>query len=98
LVQDIYLRELRAYKVPPPPKDAHVGVVKSFNAPAPPKPPSSPADFAAELASYDAAEPGGGPAPSPQAGSQQPIGEQAGGAREFLQFLEADFPKEEAHH
>jgi F-type H+-transporting ATPase subunit h len=79
-------------------KDAHVGVVKTFAAPSVPKPPPSPTDLAAELASYDAAEPGGGASPSPNAGSQQSAGEDVGNAREFLQFLEADIPKQEAHH
>jgi F-type H+-transporting ATPase subunit h len=79
----------------PKAKDAHGGVVKTFTSPSAPKPPPSPTDLATELASYDAAEPGGGASPSPKAGS---LGEQVGDAREFLQFLEADLPREEAHH
>lgn len=114
LVQDIYLREIRAYKPPPvvrrfrlsiphrpnscksclQAKDAHVGVVKSFSSPSPPQAPSLPSDLASELANYDAAEPGAPAAPPPAPGA----GESAGGAREYLAFLEQDLPKEAAHH
>ncbi|KAF8491955.1 ATP synthase complex subunit H-domain-containing protein [Gautieria morchelliformis] len=95
LVQDLYLREIKAYKPPPAAKDAHVGAVKTFSIPALPQPPSLPSDFASELASYDAAEPGAPPASASLAST---TGEPAGGAREFLAFLEQDYPKEEAHH
>lgn len=76
-------------------KDAHVGAVKNFSNPTPPQPPSLPSDFASELASYDAAEPG---APSTPAAQGSTTGEATGGAREFLAFLEQDHPKADAHH
>lgn len=69
-------------------------MVKTFSSPASPQPPSLPRDLASELASYDAAEPGAAAAPA----AQSTTGEPAGGAREFLAFLEQDYPKEEAHH
>ncbi|KIJ34911.1 hypothetical protein M422DRAFT_782655 [Sphaerobolus stellatus SS14] len=98
LVQDLYLREVKAYRPPPTPKDAHVGIVKSFAAPSTPQAPSLPSDFAAELAKYDAAEPVT-PSTESQGATTSASGEVSGGAKEFLEFLEADFPKEEeAHH
>jgi len=78
----------------PQAKDAHVGVVKPFNSPSPPQAPPLPSDFVSELANYDAAEPGA-PATPPTASE---AGESAGGAREYLAFLEQDLPKETAHH
>ncbi|CAE6499352.1 unnamed protein product [Rhizoctonia solani] len=98
LVQDLYLRELKAYKAPVKAKDAHVGVVKSYTAPSAPSPPSAPTDLASELSKYDAAEPTLADAPaattSPAAQAQGDVGS----ADAFLAFLEQDVPKAEAHH
>ncbi|KAH0579889.1 hypothetical protein J132_05744 [Termitomyces sp. J132] len=94
LVQDIYLREIKAYKPTPAAKDAHVGVVKSYSLPPTPKVPILPADLASELAKYDAAE----PTKAPVAQVESTSVEEASGADAYLAFLEADLPKAEAHH
>ncbi|KIJ61216.1 hypothetical protein HYDPIDRAFT_169803 [Hydnomerulius pinastri MD-312] len=97
LVQDLYVKELKAYKAPVTAKDAHVGSVKAFSAPAVPKPPVLPADLAAELAAYDAAEPT--KAEEEVVKSTGLSSEEAGrGADAFLTFLEADVKQAEAHH
>ncbi|KAH8115021.1 ATP synthase complex subunit H-domain-containing protein [Phellopilus nigrolimitatus] len=96
IVQDLYLSQLRTYKPPVQAKDAHVGVVKSFHAPAVPKVPSVPADLASALSEYDSAEPTPDAAPTPA--SSDLADDTGAGAKEFLAFLEADLPKHEAHH
>ncbi|KAI0632718.1 ATP synthase complex subunit H-domain-containing protein [Trametes polyzona] len=95
-VQDLYIKELKAYKPPAPAKDAHVGVVKSYQLPPAPQAPALPADLAAELSAYDAAEPTFAAASAKPADSEQSAGPT--GADAFLSFLEADEPKAEAHH
>ncbi|KZT05026.1 uncharacterized protein LAESUDRAFT_727279 [Laetiporus sulphureus 93-53] len=95
VVQDLYLKELRAYKTPPLPKDAHVGVVKAWSAPPVPQPPTLPVDLSAELSAYDAAEPVA--AGEVKVTVLEPE-ETVTGAETFLSFLEADEPKKEAHH
>ena len=77
-------------------KDAHVGLVKTFSAPISPQAPALPADLASELAAYDASEPTIADAPAVAASVVE--GETAGGAAAYLDFLEADLPKPEAHH
>jgi len=96
-VQDLYVKELKAYKAPPAPKDAHVGVVKIYTAPSPPKPPVLPSDLASELSAYDASEPAKAEVSKKTATTH---GEDIGtGADAYLEFLEQDPPKaEEAHH
>ncbi|KAG6829231.1 hypothetical protein H0H92_005233 [Tricholoma furcatifolium] len=94
LVQDIYLREIKAYKPAAVAKDAHVGVVKSYTLPPTPKAPVLPTDLASALAEYDATEPS--TAPVAQAETTSDNG--ASGAEAYLEFLEADLPKKEAHH
>ncbi|KAG6850393.1 hypothetical protein H0H93_013948 [Arthromyces matolae] len=94
LIQDIYLREIKAYKPAPVAKDAHVGAVKSYTMPPTPKAPVLPTDLAAELSAYDAAEPVKASVVATESSSE----EGANGADEFLAFLEADLPKQEAHH
>lgn len=74
-------------------KDAHIGAVKAFTAPALPSAPTLP-DLATELAAYDATEPTRAPASEVPAG----LGEPATGAEAYLAFLEADEVQEEAHH
>ncbi|KAK2465508.1 hypothetical protein APHAL10511_002400 [Amanita phalloides] len=94
IVQDLYLREIKSYKPAAVAKDAHVGVVKSYSLPPAPKPPVLPVDLASELAAYDASE----PSLAPRAAPQESVDEGAGGADEFLTFLEQDIPKPAAHH
>jgi len=80
-------------------KDAHVGVVKSYTAPASPQAPSLPSDLSAELSKFDAAEPA--LASAPAAATQDvsaDAGEGSAGAKEYLAFLEKDLPKADAHH
>ncbi|KAG8215203.1 ATP synthase complex subunit H-domain-containing protein [Butyriboletus roseoflavus] len=97
LVQDLYIRELKSYIPPVAAKDAHVGSVKVFTAPAAPKPPVLPADLAADLTAYDASEPAKAVAEAVKPTSLS--GEQVGdGAEAFLTFLEADAKPAEAHH
>jgi len=96
LVQDLYVKELKSYKAPPPAKDAHVGAVKQYTIPPAPKAPALPSDVAAELNAYDASEPSKDAAPKAAATTAT---ETAGeGAETFLAFLEKDEPKAEAHH
>jgi len=94
IIQDIYLREIKSYKPEPIAKDAHVGVVKSYSLPPTPKAPVLPVDLASELAAYDAVE----PTLAQTAATPESTEEGAGGAEEFLSFLEQDVPKPEAHH
>jgi len=94
LVQDLYLKEIKAYKAPPVAKDAHVGVVKSYSLPPAPKAPSIPSDIASELAAYDAAE----PASASETVVRSSTEETVSGADAYLSFLEQDLPKPEAHH
>jgi F-type H+-transporting ATPase subunit h len=75
------------------PKDAHLGAVKAFTAPALPSAPILP-DLPTEHAAYDATEPTRATAPDVPTG----LGEPASGAEAYLEFLEADEVKEEAHH
>ncbi|CAG7851156.1 SubName: Full=Related to CIPB-Lentinula edodes {ECO:0000313/EMBL:CCA75120.1} [Serendipita indica DSM 11827] len=125
LVQDMYLKELKAYKPAPKvhcsstflrrtkmlkhdllsnekAKDAHVGAVREFKAPAVPEAPSLPGDVAAELSAYDASEPtlapksGAPAATSTTEGHGKADGKLTGPA--LLKFLEQDLPKEEHHH
>ncbi|KAI9511235.1 ATP synthase complex subunit H-domain-containing protein [Russula earlei] len=93
LIQELYLKELKSYKAPPAAKDAHVGVVRAFSAPALPSAPTLP-DLATELAAYDATEPTRATTTDAIAGH----GEPAAGAEAYLAFLEADEAPEEAHH
>ncbi|KAG9013732.1 hypothetical protein FRB94_001294 [Tulasnella sp. JGI-2019a] len=94
-VQDLYINELKAYKPAPPAPDAHLAHVKTFAAPSAPKPPTSPSDLASELAAYDAQEPDIAQPTVAKSSVEDGVG---GGAAEFLSHLEADIPKEEAHH
>ncbi|KAG9026226.1 hypothetical protein FS837_004678 [Tulasnella sp. UAMH 9824] len=94
LVQDMYLRELKAYKPAPQAKDAHLAHVKAYKAPSSPTPPALPADLASELAAYDSQEPGTVPTATTSAETTTVTGD---AAAEFLAHLEADIPKE-VHH
>jgi len=76
-------------------KDAHAGVVKQFSLPPSPQIPNVTADLSMQLDAYDAAEPTSVPVSMSSATAQ----EDAGGADEFLTFLEADVPKpDHGHH
>ena len=75
-------------------KDAHVGVVKAYTLPPTPKAPVLP-DLAAELSAYDAQEPTKADAPKVSAAGAEHVGQ---GAEAFLETLEADLPKADAHH
>ncbi|TFK29096.1 hypothetical protein FA15DRAFT_583091 [Coprinopsis marcescibilis] len=97
LVQDIYLREIKAYKPAAVAKDAHVGVVKSFSLPPTPKAPVLPADLASELSAYETTEPTVAEVARVSESSSEDAAGQSG-ADGFLTFLEADVPKPQHHH
>ncbi|KAH9476823.1 ATP synthase subunit H, mitochondrial [Psilocybe cubensis] len=97
LVQDLYIREIKAYKPAPTAKDAHVGAVKKFTAPAAPVAPALPADLAAELNTYATTEPTLADATASTKASE-PTEASTGGADAFLAFLEEDLPKPVHHH
>ncbi|KAI6013133.1 hypothetical protein PISMIDRAFT_11111 [Pisolithus microcarpus 441] len=94
VVQEIYIKELKAYKPSPVAKDAHFGSVKPFSPIQPPKPPTLPVDLATELAAYDAAE----PTTTDESVATSSAGEFGQGAEAFLTFLEADVKPTEVHH
>lgn len=93
IVQQLYIKELKAYKPAVAAKDAHVGTVKTWSAPQKPSAPALPTDIAAELSAYDAAEPT--LASTPAAGEAPAA---SSSAEEFLEMLEADPVVEEHHH
>ncbi|EDR09442.1 uncharacterized protein LACBIDRAFT_234095, partial [Laccaria bicolor S238N-H82] len=95
LIQDLYVREIKAYKPAPIPKDAHVGVVKQYSLPPTPKAPAPPADLASELSAYDATEP---TVVVETKATESSEGAGEGGADAYLAFLERDLPKVEHHH
>ncbi|KAF8901073.1 ATP synthase complex subunit H-domain-containing protein [Gymnopilus junonius] len=94
IVQDLYLREIKAYKPAPVAKDSAAGSVKKFTPPPRPTPPALPSDLAAELSAYDAAEPTSSSVPAAQTSTTEGVN----GADAFLAFLEQDLPKPVAHH
>ncbi|TFK37585.1 ATP synthase complex subunit H-domain-containing protein [Crucibulum laeve] len=96
LVQDIYVREIKSYKPPVQAKDAHVGVVKQYSLPPSPKAPALPSDLASELSAYKSSEPSVAAQAKPTEAAAAEPG--AGGAEDFLNFLEQDIPKPEHHH
>jgi len=97
-VQELYLKEIKAYKAPPAAKDAHVGVVKSYSMPPVPKAPALPTDLASELSAYDSSEPvqatEKAAAAAPSASHHAEIAD--GGAEAFLEACEATIHEE--HH
>lgn len=97
LVKDFYLREIKSYKPAPLAKDAHVGAVKNFSTPSSPTPPTLPKDLVKEMEAYDKAEPGASDLAS-QTTPGQTGAPPSSSAKEFLDFLEADHPKADAHH
>ncbi|KIM29276.1 hypothetical protein M408DRAFT_328935 [Serendipita vermifera MAFF 305830] len=97
LVQDLYIRELKAYKPAPAAKDAHVGAVREFSQPKTPAPPSVPADLASELSAYDAAEPSLAPKSADSAAAPTSTEGKLGGPA-LLKFLQEDLPADDHHH
>ncbi|KAJ7630319.1 ATP synthase complex subunit H-domain-containing protein [Roridomyces roridus] len=95
-IQDLYLKEIKAYKAPPAAKDAHVGVVKAYTQPPVPKAPALPTDLASELSAYDASEPAAATVAKTTSGDHH-ADLADGGAEAFLELLEADLPHE-GHH
>lgn len=95
LVQEAYLRELKAYKAPPKDENAHKGQVREFSAPAAPSAPSVPSssEVSSELEAYAASEPDAAPvshAADEAATEQQDV-------NEYLKELQADLPAEPHH-
>jgi len=95
-VQELYLKELKAYKPSPAAKDAHAGQVKSYSTPTAPKPPSVPdADtLAKELEAYDNDNP---TVESPKEAAEVDSAEAVEGGDEYLKLVESDV-KSESHH
>lgn len=84
-VQDLYVKELKAYKIPPVKANDADGHVQKFNAPAPPKSPEE-ADIANELKSYETQ-------------TVDIEGQAEGGAAEVeVDWFEQEPEEEEAHH
>ena len=52
MIQDMYLKELKAYKVPTPKASDSEGHVQKFNAPSPPKSPEE-TNLASEMKEYE---------------------------------------------
>ena len=95
IVQETYLRELKAYKAPEKSPDAHKGHVREFSSPPSPQAPSMPSssEIASQLESFTSSEPDLAPKP---AASQEAVSEQQD-VNEYLRELQADI-KVEAHH
>ncbi|KAG7087700.1 hypothetical protein E1B28_013647 [Marasmius oreades] len=103
LVQDLYLKEIKAYKPAPVPQNAHVGLVKQYSPPPAPKAPTLPSDISVELSEYSSSEPAGIAPTTTSSASAHAFGgeDNAGnvsGADAYLGFLEQDLPKREEHH
>ncbi|KAK4046128.1 hypothetical protein OIV83_006324 [Microbotryomycetes sp. JL201] len=95
-VQELYLKELKAYK-PSTNAAAQAGAVKSYSTPSAPKAPEVPdsAALAKDLESYDAAAV---PVDAPKASSAAAgEGEEAGDADAYLELCEADVKVEAKH-
>ncbi|KAH7330112.1 putative ATP synthase subunit H, mitochondrial [Rhexocercosporidium sp. MPI-PUGE-AT-0058] len=85
LVQDLYIKELKAYKIPPVKANDSDGQVQKFKAPAPPQSPEE-ADIANELKSYETQ-------------TVDIEGQAEGGAVEQeVDWFEQEPEEEEAHH
>ncbi|CAO1634344.1 unnamed protein product [Sympodiomycopsis kandeliae] len=97
LVQEAYLRELKAYKAPPKAADAHKGAVREFHNPTAPKAPATPSSssLSSELDSYASSEPDVAEVAS-KATSEE-VSSSAGG-KAFLEEARRDYPKDDAHH
>ncbi|GAA6055240.1 hypothetical protein JCM3770_001501 [Rhodotorula araucariae] len=93
-VQELYLKELRAYK--PKPAASAQGATKSYSTPAAPKTPEVPdaAQLAKELEAYDASAP---VADSPAAAHEAVDDADAVGADEYLRLCEEPVTVEAKH-
>lgn len=88
LIQDLYLRELKAYK-PPPQKGPEEGAVAKFTPPAAPKSPEE-ADLASEMKAYEDQQ--------VEVEGQTAAGEtQSSPEEDYFEDLK-QFDEEEAHH
>ncbi|PWN21044.1 hypothetical protein BCV69DRAFT_298835 [Microstroma glucosiphilum] len=97
LIQEAYLRELKAYKPAAKSADSHKGQVREFHQPSPPKAPATPSSssLSSELDSYASSEPDVAEVSKSSSTEEVSVG---GGAKEFLEEARRDYPKEEAHH
>ena len=95
ILQEAYLRELKAYKAPEKSPDAHKGHVREFSSPPSPQAPSMPSssEIASQREPRTSPEPDFAPKP---AASQEAVSEQQD-VNEYLRELQADI-KVEAHH
>ncbi|GAA5854209.1 hypothetical protein JCM9279_006180 [Rhodotorula babjevae] len=94
-VQELYLKELRAYK--PKPAAATAGATKSYSTPSAPKTPEVPdaAALAKELEAYDASVP---VADSPASSTAEVVDEsEAVGADDYLKLCEEPVKAEAKH-
>ncbi|CAO1615821.1 unnamed protein product [Parajaminaea phylloscopi] len=102
LIQEAYLRELKAYKPAAKSADSHKGSVREFHQPQAPKAPETPSSssLSSELDAYASSEPDIVEAvKSVSAASEESAASAAaGGAKAFLEEARKDYPKEEAHH
>lgn len=98
-VQDLYLRELKAFKPTPQAKDAHMGQVKEFHSPSAPQKPDVPssADLAKELEAYERSSPSDA---THDAAVATEVPEESSGesADEFLENLRKPPVVHAAHH
>ncbi|BGP43407.1 hypothetical protein JCM10450v2_007567 [Rhodotorula kratochvilovae] len=93
-VQELYLKELRAYK--PKPVAAAQGATKSYSTPSAPKTPEIPdaAALAKELEAYDASAP---VADAPAAATEVVDASEAVGADDYLKLCEEPVKAEAKH-
>ncbi|KAF8317987.1 hypothetical protein DL93DRAFT_2076548 [Clavulina sp. PMI_390] len=94
-VQELYVKELKAYKAPIAAKDAHVGNVKELVLPKAPEAPKLPSDLTSEISAYESSIPDLAEVTPVAATGSADASNSADG---FLAFLEQDLPKDEAHH
>ena len=87
LIQDLYLRELKAYK-PPPQKGPEEGAVAKFTPPATPKSPEE-ADLASGMQDYENQQ--------VEVEGQAPGETQSSPEEDYFEDLK-QFDEEEAHH
>ncbi|KDN39855.1 hypothetical protein K437DRAFT_279314 [Tilletiaria anomala UBC 951] len=97
-VQELYLRELKAYKPPQKAADTHIGQVREFATPSAPKAPAAPSssELASQLDAYASAEPDRIEA-SAKGSSGDSLTESGEDVHAFLANAAADI-KVEAHH
>nr|UOP56943.1 hypothetical protein [Thecaphora frezii] len=96
-IQELYLREVKAYKAPPKAADAHKGQVRDFHAPQPPKAPEVPSssELSSQLESFAASEPDLAEVNKESNGAELTEG---GDVNAYLAEAAADIKVEHAHH